>query len=43
MTEIHSRKRGKKAAVGVAMDVMRTGAGHQFVGHVIDGDNVLVV
>ncbi len=30
-------------AVGVAMDVMRAGTGHQFLGHVVDGDHVLVV
>ncbi len=30
-------------AVGVAVDVMRAGAGHQFFSDVVDGDGVLVV
>jgi hypothetical protein len=30
-------------AVGVSVDVVQTGAGHQFVRHVVDGDHVLVV
>jgi hypothetical protein len=34
---------GHVFAEGVPMDVMRAGAGHQFVGHVVDGHGVLVV
>ncbi|KZN22531.1 hypothetical protein A4G99_18850 [Haladaptatus sp. R4] len=29
-------------ADGVPVDVMRARAGHQFLGHVVDGDGVLV-
>ena len=34
---------GHVFADGVAVDVMRTRTGHQFLGHVVDGDGVLVV
>ncbi len=34
---------GHVFAEGVPVDVMRAGAGHQFVGHVVDGDGVLVL
>jgi hypothetical protein len=30
-------------AVGASVNVVRTRTGHQFVGHVVDGDCVLVV
>jgi hypothetical protein len=30
-------------AEGISMDVVRARAGHQFLGHVVDGDCVLVV
>ncbi len=33
---------GHVLAEGVAVDVVRTRAGHQFVSHVVDGDCVLV-
>ncbi len=34
---------GHVLAGDVAVDVVRAGAGHQFLGHVVDGDSVLVV
>ena len=34
---------GHVFAEGVAVDVMRARAGHQFLSHVVDGDNVLVI
>ncbi len=33
---------GHVLADGIAVNVMRTRTGHQFVGHVVDGDNVVV-